>query len=237
MSGNAANQMMSRKTQSGFSLIELLIVMAIALIVMGMATPLIMNAMKTYRLRQAGTSYANLLQTARMRAVQDDQYYPVITGATGSAICANVAPNPCACLDLNSNNVCDGSTSSSGTEPVILLNPTIQVQAYGSAPGTANLESQYLPSTCGSNAACVGVDPNTLPVGPAFGPRCLPCAINGSICAYTTSAGLNGSSNVPAAFEIFFQNTQTSAWEAVTVSPAGRIREWYYQTNTWNPLN
>src|SRR5438445_10590523 len=70
-------KMMSRKTQSGFSLIELLIVVAIAMILMAMTAPLVVGTLNTYYLRQAGTEYANMLQTARMRAVQDDQYYDV----------------------------------------------------------------------------------------------------------------------------------------------------------------
>jgi prepilin-type N-terminal cleavage/methylation domain-containing protein len=230
---------MSRKNQSGFSLIELLIVCAIALIAIGMATPLILNAMKTYRLRQAGTNYANLLQTGRMRAVQDDQYYPVLIDAAASNACASVSSNSaCACVDLNRNGTCDGSSANSSAEPVVLFDPTIQPQSYSSAPSTTNLQNQYLPSTCGTNAACVGVDPNTVPIGPAFGPRSLPCYVSGSTCAYITSNGINGSSNVPVAFEIYLKNTQTNAWEAVTVSPAGRIREWYYNSNsTWIPLN
>src|SRR5437588_10170684 len=68
---------MSRKTQVGFSLVEVLIVMAIALILTAMAVPLVSGTLKTYYLRQAGTEYANLIQTSRMRAVQDDQYYDI----------------------------------------------------------------------------------------------------------------------------------------------------------------
>lgn len=199
---------------------ELLIVVSIALIVMALATPLIVNALKNYRLRQAGVNYANMLQMARMRAVQDDTYYPVITSTSGSN----------ACVDLNQSGSCTSSTSTYGAEPQVFFHSTIQFQSPASAPGNTNLRSQYLPSTCGTT--CVSVNPNTLPIGPAFGSRGLPCNISGTVCNYT-------SGSVPVAFETYLQNTQTSAWEAVTVSPAGRIREWYYDTNssTWNPLN
>ncbi len=41
------------------------------------------------------------------------------------------------------------------------------------------------------------------------------------------------------AFEIFNQNVATGVWEAVTVNPSGRVRQWHYDvtTNTWRPLD
>lgn len=224
---------MRKKRQVGFSVMELLIVIAVGLVLMALAMPEIFNALKNNRLRQAGTDYANLLQTARMRAVQDDQYYAVLTTTAASS----------ACVDLNQNGSCDGGTSSSSAEPEVNFHPTVQIQSptSSSIPAASNLRSQYLPSTCGTNAGCVTIDPNTLPNGPMFGARGLPCYLNGGVCVYTSSAaGINGnSSSVPVAFETYLQSTQTSAWEAITVSPAGRIREWAYDSTTsaWKALN
>lgn len=192
---------------------------SISLIIMAIAAPQIMNAVKNSRLRTAATDYANLLQTARMRAIQDDTYYPVLTIASVSITC----------LDLNQDGQCD-SLSTGPAEPQVAFHTTVQFASAASAPNNSNLRSQYLPSTCGTT--CVSVNPNTSPVEAAFGPRGLPCYINGGVCSYT-------SGGVPVAFETYLQNTQTTAWEAITVSPAGRVRQWYYDTTStsWKPLN
>src|SRR5438128_2528119 len=67
---------------------------------------------------------------------------------------------------------------------------------------------------------------------PIFGPRGLPCVVSGSACPY-----LNAGS--PVSYLLFIQNTQNNRWEAVTLNPAARIREWAYDTksSTWSPLN
>lgn len=214
---------------------ELLIVVAIILVLLASAVPLISNAMRTHRLRVAGVDYANLLQNARMRAVQGDEYVQVLTPFTNGSV-----NNSAACVDLNQDADCDAPV---GNEPAVYFDPTVQIQAPGGAPAQANLRSQYLPSTCGASAACVTIDPNnTAPSGPVFGARGLPCYLNGGVCSYNTSAaGINGAggSAVPVAFETYFQNVQDNDWEAVTVSPAGRIREWSYDpaSTSWKALN
>ena len=230
---------MSRRRQSGFSLIELLVVIAIAMILMAMASPLVLNVVNTYRLRTAGADYANLMQTARMRAVQDDQYYPVWINAGVPP----AAPNSNACVDLNANGACDWGAGGVA-EPAVAFHSTVQIQPFQAplAPNLVNLRGQYLPNTCGANAACVDVNPNAW--GPTFGPRGLPCqaaAAAGATCTFISGAtGINGSpAGLPTAFETYLQNIQTGAWEAVTVSPAGRVRVWSYNitTLTWTALN
>jgi prepilin-type N-terminal cleavage/methylation domain-containing protein len=229
--------LMKDRDQKGFTLLEISIVLAIMLVMTAMAAPLITNAVNVYRLRGGGTDYANLLQTARMMAVRDDLYHSVTntnTPPTGT--------NFNTWVDINS------STTYVAPDPALVLPTSIQFKAASSAPSVSNLRSLYLPSTCGSNAGCVTVNPNkwgTL-AGPTFGARGLPCQAtsqtNGS-CSYASTAGTagdNGSAGgLPVAFEIYLQNQRTSGWEAVTVSPAARIRLWNYDpvSQTWSPLD
>jgi Tfp pilus assembly protein FimT len=224
---------MNKKTQSGFSMLELIIVVTTIMIVTAMAIPLVMNSTNNYRLRTAGTEYANLLQTARMKAVQDDQFYPVIVPLAG---------NMSSCVDLNMNSACDAPV---GAEPGVLFAPEVQFQAYTAAPSVTGLRALYLPSTCGSNAACVTVNPSTW--GPTFGARGLPCQAAaltlGGACTLLSAGGTPGENtspgSLPIAFEKYLKNTRNGTWEAITVSPAGRIREWYYDSTTtsWKALN
>jgi len=213
---------MGRKTQSGFSLIELLIVMAIAMILMAMAVPLVEGTLNAYYLRQTGTEYANMIQIARMRAVQDDQYYDIQENLGAQA--AGV-PNAFA------NTALSPTLAYQGGDPVMLTNRSIVMQARGAAPSVANLEAQFLPL-----GAAVSPDPNAW--GPSFGSRGLPCqatAAVGGTCNY-----LDAANNLPVVFESFFQSLNAGGnWLAVTVNPAGRVREWYYDAAgaAWRPLN
>ena len=54
---------------------------------------------RAVRLSGSCTSYANLLQTARIRAVQDDRYYAVVSDT--------VANPPRAFVDINGNGLYD----------------------------------------------------------------------------------------------------------------------------------
>jgi len=213
---------MSRKTQFGFSLLELLIVMAIALILTAMAVPLVSGTLKTYYLRQAGTEYANLIQTARMRAVQDDQYYDIQENYGGQA---PGVPNAFV------NTKLDPTLAYLAGDPAILTNQSTAMRARSAAPALNNLELQFLPTLN------VSINPNAW--GPSFGARGLPCQAAvavGATCNYLDP----NNSNLPIAFESFFESLNGSGnWLAVTVNPAGRVREWYYDTPAaaWRPLN
>ena len=58
-----------KKSQSGFSMAELLIVVAIILIIAAIAVPNIAQTVANYRLNASGQSVASLLQQARLTAV------------------------------------------------------------------------------------------------------------------------------------------------------------------------
>jgi len=217
---------MGNKRQSGFSLIEIMVVVSIGLILMAMVAPLVSTALGMYRLRGAGSELANLLQSARMRAVTADQYFPVnvAPGAPGQ-----VGFN--AYLDINGNGAYDQG------EPGAAFNPVIVIQPAGNAPNINNLNQQFLPNVIPGQ---VVINPNNWGQAVTFGSRGLPCqatAAVGGTCSYTSQAP--NVAGLPVAFETFMQNLQTGVWEAVTVNPAGRVREWHYDrnTNTWQTLN
>ena len=69
----------------GFTLVELLIVVAIALTVAAVALPSVLNSIYNVRLRAAANEVAGLLQQAHFRAIRDNTYYPVRSATTGGA--------------------------------------------------------------------------------------------------------------------------------------------------------
>ena len=103
----------------------------------------------------------------------------------------------------------------------------VNPMAFSAGPGLANLESKFLPA---AGVATV----NTTALGPTFGPRGLPCtptAPSGGTCPYLNSNG------IPTSYITFLQNAQSQKWEAVTVTPAGRIAIWSYDGTSWSPMN
>src|SRR5437764_13869956 len=206
-SGNAA-----RKCNLGFSLIELLIVVAISMIAAAMALPLASNAVNQIQLSSSATDYANLLQRARMRAVQDDTYYQIQT--------QTLSGDPIAYVDINKNGSYDTG------EPMMVFASGVTYKAQSTGPALSNLKSLFLPS---GPVAQGSLQPTAIPI---FGPRGLPCVVSGSACPYLDAGGQ------PFSYLLFIQNTQNNRWEAVTLNPAARIREWAYDTksSTCSPL-
>ena len=208
-----------RACLQGFSLLEMVLVVAIMLVVAAFAVPMWTTAMRTARIRGSEADYASLLQMARTRAVNDDRYYSVyIQPAAG-----NVAP--LAYVDIYPQNV--NGTSGAGAppggayaagppaDPMVPLSPEAVPQTQASAPNTGNL----LLSFCGSCAAAIVKN-----TPPTWGPDGLPCAAaisaggTGTVCA---------SGGGPIAYAVYFQSSTTQEWDAVTISPAGRIKTWY----------
>src|SRR5437762_12996975 len=111
--------------REGFSLIELLIVVAISMIAAAMALPLVSNAVNQIHLSSSATDYANLLQLARMRAVEDDPYYQVQT--------TTLSGDPIAYVDINNNGSYDTG------EPMMLFASGVIYSAQSAGPAPCNL--------------------------------------------------------------------------------------------------
>lgn len=201
----------------GFSLLELIIGISILMIVAAIAAEFVQKAAQTMRLQESAINYSNLLQQARLRAVHDDKYYTVLTATGGPE------------GDMAFVDIAGSGTYVLG-EPMMVFSAGVRPMTFGSGPALADLESRFLPNDPGSVMTV-----NTTALGPSFGPRGLPCTPTAGgpagTCPYLTAAG------VPTSYITFLQNAQDQNWEAVTVTPAGRIRQWRYDGNTWSSLN
>ena len=235
------------RRQTGVSLLELMITLAVGMVLVAMATPLVNTTINMYRLRGAGTDYANLLQQTRMRAVADDRYYAVYASTSNGPVALWNGFN--AFADINRQGGATGQYQSAGALGpdlgVVFNHGRVLLRQRALAPATNDLEAKFMP---GVNAAFVAINPNTnwsagTVMVVTFGPRGLPCylpaappALDGGTCPYTVP-GVVGAQ--PVAYESFFQNPQTTAWEAITINPSGRIRAWRYNVAdaTWQPLN
>jgi prepilin-type N-terminal cleavage/methylation domain-containing protein len=178
-----------RTHQSGFSMIELMIVCVIMLIIAGIAVPNIFQTFRNYQLDAAGHSVASLLQQARIQAVKTNlPAYVNYTNATAGNL-AFVTNDP--------NN-----TAYAAGEPDVQLSPAVTFQ--GAPPNHAQLDA-YLNVATPQVGGSIG-----------FNARGLPCTESGGNPTVCTSAAVG--------FEWFMQSA--GGWEAVTVTPSGRIKSW-----------
>ncbi|MGH9503957.1 MAG: pilus assembly FimT family protein [Terriglobales bacterium] len=207
------------KAERGFSLPELLITLAVGLILAGTSILLASNATNEIRLSSSSTNYANLLQNARVRAVRDNAFYTVRVDCStvGSAAPCTGTSRARAFIDLNSNGTYDTG------EPEMVFAAGVSPQTFASGPSEANLAGQFLPSTAVNTVANTSI--------PIFGTRGLPCKVSGGACPYLDANGL------PVSYVTFVQNTRGGKWQAITVNPASRIKEWAYNGATWSQLN
>ncbi len=198
----------------GFTLIELMIVVLVMLVIAGFAIPNILSFIHMAKLRGSATDYSSLLQVARLRSVQDNRFYSsfILAGSPRQAY-----------VDLKSN----GGVRIDLGDPLIPISAEVSPIAAGGAPNTANLKGQFLPAGSG----LVVKDGSSAATPVIFSPRGLPCtiqsALGGTVC--NSAAGAT-------AFWTFFQNIRNSAWESVTVSPAGRVQKWQYSGSAWSKL-
>jgi prepilin-type N-terminal cleavage/methylation domain-containing protein len=206
--------------ERGFSLIELVVVMGVILVVAGMAVPNFLNAVRSAHLKGTVSDFAGLVQSARIKAVDDDRYYSIYV--LGGA-------SPVGFVDIYPQQV-TGASGSGGTQtdpkdPIIQINSEVVQKAVGAAPNTASLQALFLPA----NATVVLGDGSVTASAITFGPRGLPCSASALTCKTHLPAG-------DIAYWIFFQDATSQNWGAVTVTPAGRVQRWLYSggsSATW----
>ncbi|MGE5323549.1 MAG: prepilin-type N-terminal cleavage/methylation domain-containing protein [Actinomycetota bacterium] len=193
-----------KKSKAGFSLIEMTVVVAIAIIVTAIAVPAVRRTVSIYQIDASGRNVANLLQATRSAATKNNTpYYAQYNTVAGPSI-VNA---------LSAAEVLAGANPNSATDP------TTNLAAHMSFPAAAPPNHVQLETA-------MGVPPGLAQVGGqiGFNARGLPCLPTASpwIC------------NGPVGFEWFMQHEMTGEWEAVTVSPAGRIKAWRMSGNgTW----
>jgi Tfp pilus assembly protein FimT len=195
-------------------------VLVLSLILAAIAIPNMIRIRQTARMRGAASDLSGLYEQARIYAIRDNNYYSTyILAASGNS-------PQLAYVDLPKGSTAkNGGTAAAAWDPVVTLTSEVVQQAVASAPNTANLKSQLLPST-------TPVTPTDTKVTAAtFGPRGLPCTplalTGGTVC---------DSSGGPTAFWTFLKNTKSGNWQAVTITPAGRIGKWFYTGSVWNKL-
>ncbi len=128
------------RTAHGFSLVELLIVVAVMLVVAAMAAPITLNTMDAYRLRGSMSSISGLAQRCRLVALQNNttsrMYFTTSGGAVTMYCKANNAPTQT--LQVSDPQLTLDTRFSIGTTPSTTLTASAM---WGSSATTFSSDS------------------------------------------------------------------------------------------------
>lgn len=187
---------MTEKREQGFTLVELMIALAVIMIVLAIAVPPMINTVNDISLRYSASELSSLLQSARIQAVKSNSSYTVQSGAL---------PNGQATyfIDLPKTGAYVVG------DPFLPMSSSVTLHA-GTGSGAPN-EGVFLGSL---NFA---IDPGTSQ--PSFNARGCPCVVVGNACPQTPGQGL-------VIFLSKSVLTGNVPWAAVVVTPSGRIQVW-----------
>jgi prepilin-type N-terminal cleavage/methylation domain-containing protein len=195
--------------ERGFSLLEVLIVVAVTLIVAAIVIPNIYLAVANIRLRASAGDLAGLMQQARILAAKNNANYAILYGTINGRRIAYI--------DLNGNSTFDTG------EPVMQFSGTA-FPAAGAPTGGGGQPTAYVLVGDSGNGSFDNV--NTL----GYTGRGLPCN-------YDTSTAPATCSTPPAKyFTYYITDTRAGApgWAAVVVTKSGRAKIISWNGTTWN---
>lgn len=191
--------------QAGFSLAELLVVVAIILVVGGLSIPSLSRVIDNSRLKGATQKLAAVYLDSRIRATQNNTTYEVLVSPTGTIPAQ-------ACIDL------DGDGNCGVGEPVTIFPAQISIANVG-VPVPLNSAVLNYPVANTENSSMYSLQDMPAP-GLAWNSRGLPCQ-RSSVSAPCLATGW-----------VQHLQMQRSGGEvlyaAVTVSPTGRVKTWTY---------
>jgi len=199
-----------RSRQSGFSMVELVIVVGIIMVIAAVAIPNGIRAWYNMEMRATTDQVASLMQRGRLEAAKSNAYYAlcyrVNQGVQQIYLNQTIPTNTSPCTFVNGNTM--------------TIDLARHITASSAAPSGSNPSKYVLSTDTSSGTPC----DNTCTL--AFSPRGLPCKLD-------TSAG---ACNTPASsyFVYYFQADNSNGWGAVLVTKAGRTRTFTWNGSAWN---
>ena len=155
----------AQKRGQGFSLIELMIAVAILMVLAAILTPLISYAVSGIKLRYSATGLSGLLQKARIEAARKNTFYSVEQTTLSTGVVAYY-------VDLGKNN-----TLVAG-DPLVAIN---QVNVHSGTGAGAPSEATF--------ATSLNFALDSSGVLPKFNARGLPCIPAGGTCPQIPGQG------------------------------------------------
>jgi len=136
----------------GFTLIEMVMVVAIGLVVAAMAVPTVNKVMNTYRLRAAVSSVTGAIQTTRYQAISSGYAYQVVLKKTAGTLQVQSDPGRTGTFANVGNAI---PLTSSSIQVVLNADTTLQFRPSGLVQATTGATTLTL--TYGSNTETITV--------------------------------------------------------------------------------
>jgi prepilin-type N-terminal cleavage/methylation domain-containing protein len=186
----------TQKKDRGFSLLELIISVAIIMILAAVTVPRALNTISDIKMRYVAQNLSGLLQSARMQAVRKNTFYSMKATTLPSGDPAYYV------------NVKGGNSYTTGDPVLPLVNgETVHVGTGSGAPNEGAI-------TCGA-----GCTFNVVADNPSFNARGLPCVVNGNSCPQNPGQGYVLFVSKPAL-------TGNTNWASVVITASGHIQIW-----------
>jgi prepilin-type N-terminal cleavage/methylation domain-containing protein len=191
---NATTQ--KQKKNQGFSLIELIIAVAVILTLTAIVMPRLLNTVSDVTLRYAATNLTGLLQSARIQAVRKNTFYTLQQTTLPSG-------NPGYYIDIPK------SGSYTNGDPDLPLSGQTTVH-----PGIGSGAPQE-----GTFISSLNFTVNSGGNPPSFNARGLPCIASANACPQAAGQGFVMFLSKPAI-------TGNVNWAAIVINPSGRVQIW-----------
>jgi prepilin-type N-terminal cleavage/methylation domain-containing protein len=192
-----------RPQQHGYSLIEIMMVMVITVLTAGIAIPTMANTIADIKLRSAASSFAGLLQQARLAAVQKNTTYTTAF---------NLPSGKGAYAEVLVPVASGGGTYSTG-EPMVQFGGNVDQDSAPTGSNPPKLDAAGGP--LGWTATSGNVSFNSR--GLACDSSATPCGTNVNYIFYFSDTRA-------------FTN---KGWAAVSITAAGRIKTWSWSGTQW----
>jgi len=213
---------MKRHRESGFSLMEVVIVLSIVLVVSALATPSIISSVAAVKMTSTAQSFASLLQDARMKAARDNQTYAVSCVQNDNTNPTSIDGCKILFIDTDGSHTLNTSGNLSKMELDVQVASAVK---FTTTPPSTTVDSvlSFTP-----NPTAASVTPATMAY---FNPRGLACQFEAGRCVNIASG------NKPTGFLYYLTSRDVLGkphYAAVSVSPSGRIKVWKFNGTIWS---
>jgi prepilin-type N-terminal cleavage/methylation domain-containing protein len=196
-----AHNSKTERNLRGFSLLEMIIVVAIILILAAFAVPRLLHIVSDISLRYVAQDFGGLVQSARIQAVRKNAFYTIQQGTLPSGEAAYYIDLPKAGVYTNGDPMLPLSAS-------VTIHPGIGSGAPNEGTFIASLNFTVNP----------GIDP------PSFNARGLPCIATANACPQTPGQGF-------VVFMSKATLTGNVPWAAVVINASGHTQFWTDDVN------